>query len=347
MPRAVCFPPMKPNLIRYPLAFLLLIVLALPITLAAPAHRAAAQDSRVSQVFDMVNALRAQYGLPPYTPNAALMAAAQAHSDWGASVGYFDHVEPDGSHPTDRAVRAGYGEYGHVRVSENIYYGSMATPESAMAWWTNSTIHFRGMTNLDYQEMGVGVAYSDTGGYFTLVFGLKLENVPAAPPSSSGGGSTGGGASEPAVPAEPDVPEIATQAAQPDGSIVHVVEDGQAIWNIAAAYGVDVPTLLRQNNLTDNSFVHVGDPILVRPASTPTPSPLPPTATRPPTLTPMARVAAVEIGDMGQGGAESMGAIGNTPAVSGTRSTIQSVLLATLAAGIGMIVLGTIRLRRR
>lgn len=355
--RAVCSPPMNTTLRhrahsvgkptrRAPLRISgMLIVLALLATFAAPIRHAAAQD-QVQQVFDMVNALRAQYGLPPYTPNAALMAAAQAHSDWGASVGYFDHVEPDGSHPTDRAVRAGYGEYGHVRVSENIYYGYLATPESAVAWWTNSPIHFRGMTNPDYQEMGVGVAYGDTGGYFCLLFGLKLENVPAAPPASSNGGNSNGGASQAALPAEPDVPEIATQAAQSDGSIVHVVEEGQAIWNIAAAYGVDVPTLLRQNNLTDNSFVHVGDPIIVRPASTPTPSPLPPTATRPPTLTPIARVAEAEIGGTGQGEATLNEAVGGTSTLSGMRSKIQSVLLATLAAGIGMIVLGMIRIRR-
>src|SRR5690348_4347377 len=100
---------MNKTLSRFNLTFVLLIVLALSggYGLLAPAERASAhsamhpseQEDRVTDVFNRVNALRAQLGLPPYAQNAALMAAAQAHSAWGASAGYFDHTEPDGSHP--------------------------------------------------------------------------------------------------------------------------------------------------------------------------------------------------------------------------------------------------------
>src|SRR5687767_9894243 len=117
------------------------ISLTLFASLAAAPYPAAAQGDPVSEVFNLVNGVRAENGLPPYTQNGALMAAAQGHSRWGASVAYFDHTGADGSRPTDRAVAAGYGEYGTVRVSENIYWGSNASPQSAVTWWRNSAIH--------------------------------------------------------------------------------------------------------------------------------------------------------------------------------------------------------------
>jgi hypothetical protein len=311
---------------------------------AALPQPAAAQGDPVSEVFNLVNGVRAENGLPPYTQNAALMAAAQAHSEWGASVGYFDHTGAGGSRPTDRAVAAGYGEYGTVRISENIYWGSSATPQSAVTWWRNSPIHFAGMTSSTYQEIGVGVAYGDSGGYFTLVFGVKTADIP--PPQAGGSGSQGsqsGGGTAAELPAEPEIPQMATQAPRADGSIVHIVEEGQAIWNIAAAYKIDVLSLQTMNGLNDNSIIHIGNEILVRPASTPTP---PPPTPRPPTLTPIVAYNATRapegISDISN--AASLGAIEKKPA--GLRSSLRTGLLATLIVGAGMIVIGLTGLRR-
>lgn len=302
-------------------------------------ERAAAQADRAQQVFNMVNALRAEYGLAPYPWNSALAAAAQGHSEWGASVGYFSHEGPDGSRPTDRAVRAGYGAAGTVRATENIYWGSSATPESAVTWWRNSSIHFAQMTSTTYEELGVGVAYGPSGGYYTLVFGIKLGNAAPVNPSSgagSGSGSTSGGQGV-VLPPEPEIPVIATQAAREDGSIVHVVEEGQAIWSIAGAYKVDVLGLLAINGLTDESFIHAGDEITIREASTPTP---PPTPTRLPTLTPIAaadRTVATE--------ASAVGETAEAVVQSQADMTVK-VLTASLVVGIGMVVIGLIGLRR-
>lgn len=337
----VCLPPMNTRAFQQ-LPLLALLLGGFTFSFVDPPRAAAQQGDAVTEVFNLVNGVRAEYGLPPYTQNSALMVAAQSHSAWGASVGYFDHVQPDGSRPRDRAVRAGYGDYNAVRVSENIYYGTNASPQSAVQWWRNSAIHFAGMTSTQYQEIGVGVAYGDSGGYFTLVFGVKIADLPPPPPAASGSSGQQGG--QAVVPPEldiPEIPEIATAAPNADGSITHTVEDGQAIWNIAAAYQVDVPTLLELNGLTDNSFIHAGNRILVRAASTPTP---PPPTPRPPTLTPIVADRSGQ-SQASIGGAPVGEALHSEQGASAGRDTLRRVLIGALMAGVGMVLVGMVGLR--
>ncbi len=337
--------PMKPRI--SPSLFCPLLVAALVGLALLPPAPARAQDY-VTDVYNRVNALRAQYGLAAYRLDPVLSAAAQAHSEWGASSGYFDHVQPDGSRPTDRAIRAGYGNAGEIRVSENIYWGSNATPESAVTWWTNSSIHFQGMTSAFYEDIGVGVAYGASGGYYTLMFGKHTD---------SGSGSSAPGnqpANAPAAPVDdvPEIPTVLLSTPDADGSVVHIVQEGQAIWNISAAYGVSLPDLLALNNLSDSAFIHPGDRINVRLPNTPVPT-VPPTLTpwptRPP-ITPIARftgtppaVAGIYGGNSLSGSSTSAAAIRMAP---GTRRTVRGVLLGTLALGVGMILIGGAALRR-
>jgi LysM repeat protein len=229
----------------------------------AGARPAAAQSGEAYALIQMVNDLRADYGLPPYQIDNSLMAAAQAHSEWAASVGTHSHTGAGGSTPTDRAIAAGFGGGQAVRVSENIYWGGLATTESAFQWWLNSPIHFRGMTSPNYTYIGAGAAHSDSGGFYTLNFGVITgEAPPASAQGSSGGGQAAAPVDLPAYVVEP------IELAEPneDGSTVHVVGEGQNLWQIAEAYDVPLSEVLALNRLTEDAIIQPGDSIVIVPA---------------------------------------------------------------------------------
>ncbi len=276
---------------------LLSAVLLAIFTLAVPSSVLAGDSTSLSgqvaeayQLIDMVNALRASYGLYPYQVNASLMAAAQSHSNWAASAGYHSHVQPDGSRPRDRAAWAGYGGGATFFIHENIYWGGYASPQSAMDWWINSPIHFQGMTSSRYVEIGAGVAYSDSGGYLTLLFAVISGQEPAA--SASGGASAGGGVAAVApVPiavgpglVQPE--DIAVATPGPDGAIIHSVQPNEALINIATAYEIDLYYLLSVNGIGDDALIYPDEQLIVRLPNTPTPTPtLTPTTTPTPAPT--------------------------------------------------------------
>lgn len=240
-----------------------LILAALLVTAlfaAASTPPVEAQSSTALYLLDLVNQFRAGYGLPPYNPDPALMAAAQAHSEWAASIGTHSHTGAGGSTPRDRAIAAGYGGGRAVRVSENIYWGTNATPESALEWWRNSSIHFRGLTSTQYVDIGVGVAYSSYGGFFTLNFGVVIGDAPPPPPSGSGAAPPA--ATRPSYVVEPIV--VATP--NPDGSVIHIVGEGQNLWDIAEAYDVPLSEVLALNRLDEDDIIHPGDAIVIVPA---------------------------------------------------------------------------------
>jgi len=219
------------------------------------------------EVISLVNQLRAARGLAPYQANSALMAAAQAHSEYQASIGSITHSGAGGSRPADRAVAAGYGGGLKVYVSENIYGGNNASPQQAVGWWQGDSLHLTTLISPNYVDVGVGVAVGGNTVYYTLDAGY-VSGSPGNPPSNSSAGSSPVATSRPAVAAIIPI-QVATPAA--DGSIVHIVQQGQALWNIAAAYKIELSELLALNGLTKDTFIYPGDKIIVRQAkSTPT-----------------------------------------------------------------------------
>jgi len=298
---------LTPRLVLGAALTLALLALAMPpvqagLSQAAPEERRAAAawqsaplDS-AAELIQEVNQLRAANGLPPYQVNRALMAAAQAHSEYQAAIGTVTHTGAGGTRPRDRALAAGYGGGGTVFISENIAGGRGLTPQQAVQWWQGDSLHLNTLLSASYQDVGAGAAEAEGVVYYTLDVGY-VANAAAPPPTDTSAGSPAGVSGSPAPAARPVIPvQVATPRA--DGSIVHIVQTGQALWTIAAAYKVPLAELLALNNLTENSLIYPGDKILIRPAqgtSTPTPSETPtqaPTSTsrpsRTPTLTPQA-----------------------------------------------------------
>ena len=99
--------------------------------------RAAALSASAYDVIAAVNQVRASNGLAPFEINGALMAAAQAHSDYQAATGSISHTGSGGSSPGSRASAAGFSG----SVIENIYGGMNASPQQAVSWWQGDSLH--------------------------------------------------------------------------------------------------------------------------------------------------------------------------------------------------------------
>lgn len=242
---------------HFVVGFLLLFVAAF-----APAVKAAPAAQSASEIFNLVNQLRAEHGLPPYTYNGTLAVAAQNQANWMASAVAYSHTQDNGSTPQSRAAAAGYNGF----VTEIIVGGSNMTPQQGLIWWRNSSLHYSMMVSNRYTEAGAAFATNGSQNMYVMVLG-RPSNSPVAPEA----------ASEP----QPE-PLVITpiQLAQPreDGSIVHVVEPGQALWQIAAHYEVELSHVLLINSLEEDHIIQPGDEIWIRLAEgqPPPPTPTPP-----------------------------------------------------------------------
>jgi len=322
-------------------------------------EKASASVSSASEVIQLVNQLRRANGLPAYQQNASLMAAAQSHSEYQASIGSVTHTGAGGTRARDRAVAAGYGDGATVFVSENIAGGVNLSAQEAVQWWQGDNLHLNTMLSASYQDVGVGVAVSDSRVYYTLDAGYIASS---APPPPSGGTSA---PSPPQVtPGPTAIVIIPVQAAtaRPDGSIVHEVQQGQALWNIAAAYKVSIAYLLTLNSITESSIIYPGDKLLVRVAQvnalatetqiitvTATLDRVAATSHPNRTPTPDTPSGTLVAGQATPSASDPDDALANSTKQEGARPKFDPLLIAIIALGVigaGLFVFGTILKRK-
>ena len=260
------------------------------------------QDA-ASDLISRINQLRASLGLHGYALSGALTAAAQNQASWMANTGQISHTQPDGSTPRSRAAAQGYPS---SAVSENIYMGSSATAGTAWQWWLNSPIHYRGITNAVYTEVGIAAASGSRGTAFVLVFGNPSGwQAPARPANNSGNTSSSSNEQPSFVVGVDNI-----------GNIMHEIQPEQTLGEIALIYGYtwdDLQSIRDLNEMTEveGRQLSIGAVILIPPwdgTYTPTPGTPQPTATDEsltpaaahtvlPTLTPTDTLEAVETPD--------------------------------------------------
>lgn len=109
----------------------------------------------------------AKVGCSPLTASASLASLAQDFSKDMAARGFFDHTDPDGRTPWDRASKAG------VRglAAENTARGQ-ADAQAVMDSWMNRDGHRANILNCDFKTLGVGVHYGSGGPWWTQDFGF-------------------------------------------------------------------------------------------------------------------------------------------------------------------------------
>ncbi|KAF0108713.1 MAG: hypothetical protein FD146_599 [Anaerolineaceae bacterium] len=268
------------------------ILLVFLLTAAAPAaparSEAAGPDlSTADELINAVNALRAANGLSPYTPNAILMGIAQRQAEYMASIGTWTHAGPDGSRPHERALAAGYLVAGDLSqggwFSENVGLVNDPTVDGIIQMWMSDAPHQNTMLSPTLRDIGAGVTVSGNTYYYVIDCGLSTGGTPVAYTPR---------ASLPTGTILPNTPNA-------DGSLIHIVRQGDTLYGIAFAYNVPLNDILALNGLTLEATLYTGTKIYIRAAFTPTatlptstPTRFPtstlwPTSTATPTLTPL------------------------------------------------------------
>ena len=260
-----------------------------------------------------VNSLRADNDVAALSTSVYLMAAAQNQATYLANTyaatppGETEgHIGADGSDATTRAEEAGYVFTTGTQVRENWAGVSSSTTvdELINSVWgdadhTNVMLHSYGI------QIGAGVAQVDDMVYYVLNVVVDYTSSPTGLATSR--------------TETPEVVPVDVATPQTDGSIIHIVEKGQALWSIAITYGVTVDQLRILNNLSETANIYEGQQLYVRAAYTQTPTmtstvtPMPPTRTPIPPQTPQALKNQTEASDsdsiVTQGNREVLGIV--------------------------------------
>jgi uncharacterized protein YkwD len=136
----------------------------------APVEKApvtvSAEAAAEAEVLKLVNDERAKVGCTPVAANSALSDLAQTFSEDMAARDFFDHTDPTGLSPWDRAAKAGITSLG----GENIARGQ-ADAAAVMEAWMDSPGHKANILNCDFKTLGVGAHFGSGGPWWTQDFG--------------------------------------------------------------------------------------------------------------------------------------------------------------------------------
>ena len=113
------------------------------------------------EVFNLVNQIREENGLPPFVYNGTLAETARAHSQDMVDRNFFNHNNPDGQSPFDRMKANGIR---YSMAAENIAAG-YPSPEAVVEGWMNSEGHRANILG-GCKELGVGLALGGSYGYY-------------------------------------------------------------------------------------------------------------------------------------------------------------------------------------
>ncbi len=133
---------------------------------AAAAPAGGVPPGAEAEVLAAVNAARADSGCEPLAHDEGLATVARAHSADMRDRNFFDHVNPAGLDPFDRAEAAGQTN----ARAENIAVGQ-PTPAAVMGFWLDSSGHRANVLDCSLHTLGVGVAEGPAGPWWTQLFG--------------------------------------------------------------------------------------------------------------------------------------------------------------------------------
>jgi uncharacterized protein YkwD len=154
-------------------------------------------------IFCLMNAMRADAGLPALRQQDQLAQASVDHSQDMVDNKYFAHDSQDGRDVVARLKEVAYiPKSGDWVIGENLAWGagSLATPKALVNAWMNSPPHRENLLSGDFVEVGMGVVFgtpsndAPDGVTVTTDFGTRPGNAAVASDTSAAPGSTATGA---------------------------------------------------------------------------------------------------------------------------------------------------------
>lgn len=233
--------------------FHLICIIFLLVCFSKPLYGVNAQSVSASDVINAVNALRTSRGLDPFRVDSGLMSYAQQHADYMASIQSATHTHSDGSTAWESGIQ------------ENVASGTdgLITAEIVVNQIWSDYIHLRVMVEFTSGDVGAGVALGVDGNeYFVLnVIGgdttVNTNQISATEvvlPTVAAVATT---------PVEWIVP-LTTSTPNAEGEVIHVVQNGQTLWNIADAYDVSIEDIRLLNNIAmDSTVINIGQELLI------------------------------------------------------------------------------------
>ena len=122
------------------------------------------------QMFNAVNTWRQQNGLATLAYSTKLEQAANAQAQDMYTRHFFDHTNPDGKGPLDRANDVGFCTTSSRTVGENIAWNQQTVADVQTAW-QNSPGHNENMLRPAFEYVGMGYYNSPDGPYWVQLFG--------------------------------------------------------------------------------------------------------------------------------------------------------------------------------
>src|SRR4051812_2963183 len=175
------------------------------------AHPTAETLQQISDsIFCLMNAMRANAGVPALRQQAELAHASVEHSQDMADHDYFAHDSQDGRTVVDRLKSATYiPKLGDWVIGENLAWGagSLASPKALVNAWMNSPPHRENLLSGDFVEVGMG-----------LVFGTPSKDAPDGVTVTTDFGTRPGSAASAAADASTTAPGGSADSAEPGGA---------------------------------------------------------------------------------------------------------------------------------
>ena len=220
-----------------------------------------------------VNALRTSKGLPTYNVNSILMEIAQNQASYLSSTGGSGDgaIGPGGTLPYQRALNAGYAVAGDLPpglFSENWVEASSV--QAAINFWEGDAEHRIALYSTNLFDIGGGVASG--GGMTFYVIDTGASTGTKSTSGSTGNATTVVVVNGTLVSQDQIIPMAIVSTPDQSGAVYHIVQEGQALWQIAIAYKVKINDIKTLNNLSSD-VIYPGQKLLIMHAATLTPVP--------------------------------------------------------------------------